>query len=84
MFTPFIDTGVPLGGYGFGVFVGTQTLGGRPVKVVQHGGTINGFTVGYWRMPDDDRVVIVLDNTMSPGTPALTAALADALYETPR
>jgi CubicO group peptidase (beta-lactamase class C family) len=83
MFTPHADTGLPLGGYGFGVFVGTQTLGGRPVRVIQHGGTINGFTTGFWRMPDDDRVVVVLDNTMSPKTPTLTAALAEALYRAP-
>ena len=83
MFTPHADTGLPLGGYGFGVFVGTQTLGGRPVRVIQQGGTINGFMVGFWRMPEDDRVVIVLDNTMSPKTPTLTAALAAALYRSP-
>lgn len=84
MFTSHADTGLPLGGYGFGVFVGTQPLGGRAVRVIQHGGTINGFTTGFWRMPDEDRVVVVLDNTMSERTPALTAALAAALYAAPR
>jgi len=81
MFSAHADTGLPLGGYGYGVFVGTQTLGGRPVRVIQHGGTINGFAAGFWRMPDEDRVVVVLDNTMNPKVPALTAALADLLYD---
>ena len=77
---PHIETGLPLGAYGYGVFVGKQTLGGRPVTVIQHGGTINGFTAGFWRMPDDDRVVIVLDNSMSHEVPGLTAGLAGLLY----
>jgi CubicO group peptidase (beta-lactamase class C family) len=80
MIATHTETGLPLGGYGFGVFVGKQTLGGRPVTVIQHGGTINGFTAGFWRMPDEDRVVIVLDNGMSHDVPSLTAALAGVLY----
>jgi CubicO group peptidase (beta-lactamase class C family) len=82
MTTPSIATGIPLGGYGFGVFIGDQTLGGRRVRVIQHGGTINGFTVGFWRMPAEGATVVVLDNTMSPKTPALTAALAGAVFGT--
>ena len=54
--------------------------GGRRVRVVQHGGTINGFAAGFWRIPADGAAVVVLDNTMSPATPALTRALAEALY----
>lgn len=80
MTTPHVETGTPLGGYGFGVFAGDQQLGGRAVRVIQHGGTINGFTTGYWRMPAEGAVVVVLDNTMSPATPALTRALAEALF----
>jgi CubicO group peptidase (beta-lactamase class C family) len=80
MVAPRVPTGLPLGAYGYGVFVGTQTLGGRPVTVIQHGGTINGFATGFWRMPEDDRVVIVLDNGMSHAVPAITAALAELLY----
>jgi CubicO group peptidase (beta-lactamase class C family) len=80
MVAPHMGTGTPLGAYGYGVFVGTQTLGSHPVTVIQHGGTINGFATGFWRMPDDGRVVIVLDNGMSHAVPALTAAIADLLY----
>jgi CubicO group peptidase (beta-lactamase class C family) len=83
MMSEQVATGTPLGSYGFGVFVGPQTLGGRTVRVVQHGGTINGFTVGFWRIPEAGAVVIVLDNTMSPGTPALTRALAEAALAAP-
>jgi CubicO group peptidase (beta-lactamase class C family) len=84
MFAPHLPTGLPLGAYGYGVFVGTQTLGGRRTKVIQHGGTINGFTTGFWRMPDEDCVVVVLDNSMDHQVPALTAGLAEILYSTRR
>jgi CubicO group peptidase (beta-lactamase class C family) len=80
MTTPHAETGLPLGGYGFGVFIGNQTLGGRSIRVIQHGGTINGFTSGFWRMPVEGAVVVVLDNTMSHATPAVTAALAQSLF----
>jgi CubicO group peptidase (beta-lactamase class C family) len=80
MTTPHAETGLPLGGYGFGVFIGNQTLGGRSIRVIQHGGTINGFTSGFWRMPAEGAVVVVLDNTMSRATPAVTAALAQTLF----
>ncbi|HEX3232759.1 MAG TPA: serine hydrolase domain-containing protein [Gemmatimonadales bacterium] len=84
MVAPHLPTGLPLGAYGYGVFIGTQSLGGRPTTVIQHGGTIYGFTSGFWRMPSEDCVVIVLDNHMSHQVPALTAGLADVLYSTPR
>jgi len=78
--TPYVETGTPLGGYGYGWFIGPQTLGGRTVRVIQHGGTISGFVTGFWRMPDDGRAVVVLANTRAAATMGLVAALADALY----
>lgn len=82
MFTPVIETGTPLGGYGFGYFIGKQKLGGKEVLVEQHGGTISAFVTGLWRMPDDHRTVIVLSNLRSPRTTELVAAVADAFYRT--
>jgi CubicO group peptidase (beta-lactamase class C family) len=79
MFSPQIPTSTPLGDYGFGVFVGKQDLSGRSFLVIQHGGTINGFTSGFWRLPAERAVVVVMDNTMSHSTPALTRALAETL-----
>lgn len=77
MTTPAADTGLPLGGYGFGVFSGEQRLGGRCLRVIQHGGTIFGFFAGFWRIPSIDAVVVVLDNGMSGRVPELTSRLAD-------
>lgn len=78
--TPHVATGTPLGGYGYGVFVGDQTLGGHTVRVVQHGGTIPGFTAGFWRIPADGVTIVVLANVMGPGATELTRALAETLY----
>ena len=80
MFSGHVETETGLGRYGYGVFVGTQTLGGRAVRVIQHGGTIPGFVAGFWRMPDDDRVVIALDNGMHQATSAMVRDLAEILY----
>jgi CubicO group peptidase (beta-lactamase class C family) len=80
MVSPQVDTGTPLGGYGYGVFVGEYTLAGRQTRVIQHGGTVPGFVAGFWRMPDDDRTVIVLDNGMHQSVPELVRQLAEALY----
>lgn len=79
MFTGHVETGVPLGRYGYGVFVGEGTFAGRRVGVVQHGGTIPGFTAGFRRM-DDGRTLVALDNTMSPAVAELLDGIAGILY----
>ncbi len=79
MFTGHVATGAPPGPYGYGWFVGENTFAGRKVGVVQHGGTIPGFTAGFWRM-DDGRVVVVLDNTMSPAVAEMQKAIAEIVY----
>ncbi|HTO72269.1 MAG TPA: serine hydrolase domain-containing protein [Gemmatimonadales bacterium] len=80
LYQPRIETGTPLGEYGFGLFIGDQQLGGKAVRVIQHGGVISGFVTGFWRMPNERRTVIVLSNLHSGRTPQLVGALADGLY----
>ena len=80
MFSAHVATGLPLGGYGYGVFVGEYPLGGGTARVIQHGGTVPGFVAGFWRMPDEDRAVIVLDNGMHQAVPELVHRLAEVLY----
>jgi hypothetical protein len=58
----------------------SRLLGGWQASVIQHGGTINGFATGFWRMPGEDGVVVVVDYGMSSQVPALTAGLAEQLY----
>jgi CubicO group peptidase (beta-lactamase class C family) len=80
LYQPRIQTGTPLGQYGYGLFIGEQQLGGHPVRVIQHGGIISGFVTGFWRMPDERRTVIVLSNLHSARTTQLAGALAEGLY----
>ena len=81
MFSRHVETGLPLGGYGYGVFVGDYVLGGRAVRVIQHGDTVPGFVAGFWRMPDEGHAVIVLDNGMHQAVPELVQKLAEVLHD---
>lgn len=77
---PVITTNTPLGDYGFGVFIGDQQLGGKTVRVIQHGGVIAGFVTGFWRMPAERRTVIVLSNLHGARTVQVVGAVADGVY----
>jgi len=80
LYQPRMDTGLPPGRYGYGLFIGEQPLGGRKVLVIQHGGVISGFVTGFWRMPDDHRTVIVMSNLHGARTTQLVGAVAEGLY----
>lgn len=80
LYQPRMDTGLPPGRYGYGLFIGEQTLGGRKVLVIQHGGVISGFVTGFWRMPEDHRTVIVMSNLHGARTTRLVGAVAEGLY----
>lgn len=86
MFEPYVVT--PIAGdstafYGYGWIVQRVPMGADTVRVVQHGGGINGFTTGFWRIPEDRRTVVVMDNTTSRYTDELTRKLARILYGQP-
>jgi CubicO group peptidase (beta-lactamase class C family) len=55
--------------YGYGISV--ADLGGR--RVIGHGGGINGFLSESQYYPDDDLIVVVLQNTAGPVNPRETA-----------
>ena len=65
--------------YGYGVFVGTVEIGDQRVPVVQHGGGINGFTTGFWRLTDRDAVIATSSNTQD-GSDEMIAGIAALLY----
>ncbi|WP_412068959.1 serine hydrolase [Rubrivirga sp. IMCC43871] len=67
------------GGYGYGVFVGNLEVGGRMVPIVQHGGGINGFTTGFWRLVDRDAVIAASSNTQD-GSDEMIQGLIAILY----
>ncbi|UCF20968.1 MAG: beta-lactamase family protein, partial [Gemmatimonadota bacterium] len=61
MFTPHI------GDYGYGFFIRKVPVGGAgdSVKVIEHGGGINGFITGVRRFVDGGHLIVLMDNTSS-------------------
>jgi CubicO group peptidase (beta-lactamase class C family) len=49
--------------YAYGWMLQSVAVGSDTVRVIEHGGGIFGFTTGFWRMPDDRRTIILIDNT---------------------
>lgn len=64
--------------YAYGWIIKDLPVGGDTVEVVEHGGGIFGFTTGFWRIPEDRRTVILMDNTNSGGS---VSALGDGLIK---
>lgn len=66
--------------YGYGWFTGQVLVDGDSVTVIEHGGSIFGFSTGFWRMPDEKNTVILMDNTSSGEVRNLGHALISILY----
>lgn len=63
-FAPHIAMAGPDGPhYAYGWILRDVLVGSDTVHVIEHGGGIFGFTTEFWRMPDERRTIIVLDNT---------------------
>ena len=80
MFTPNLSN------YGYGWFIADFTIGdgGRKVKLIQHGGGINGFNTGFWRLVDDQHTIVVMDNTQcGANLGGLRRGIANILYGEP-
>ncbi len=74
MITPRpLEDGTPIR-YAMGL--GIADRGGR--RAIVHGGGINGFLSGGWYYPDEDLIIVVLQNSTGPVGPD---ALGDALSE---
>jgi CubicO group peptidase (beta-lactamase class C family) len=72
-YTPFKS------GYGYGWMTGT--LFGR--KLVEHGGSIPGFSTFIARMPGDDVVVILLSNASMPALDKISHEILAIIYGGP-
>lgn len=63
-FAPHSEIAGPNGpNYAYGWFLRPLAAGPDTVQLVEHGGGIFGFTTGYWRIPEERRTVIAMDNT---------------------
>ncbi len=66
--------------YGYGWFTGNVPIAGDSVFVTEHGGSIFGFSSGFWRMPEDEHTIIILDNTSSNKVREIGRSIQSILY----
>ena len=74
MFTPFLNN------YAYGWTVRDINVGDTTTKLISHGGGINGFITGFWRLVDDEHTIIVMDNTEGNRVGAISRGIANILY----
>jgi CubicO group peptidase (beta-lactamase class C family) len=74
MFTPFLNN------YAYGWGVRDLSVGDTTTRLISHGGGINGFVTGFWRLVDDEHTIIVMDNTEGNRVGAISRGIANILY----
>ena len=70
--------------YAYGWSVRDEQIGeeGPTIRVIEHGGGINGFSTAFIRYPDQQNMVAVIDNTQG-NAEGLAAQIARVLYDQP-
>ncbi|RUT68201.1 serine hydrolase [Flavobacterium cupreum] len=82
LFKPYILMGD--GGYGYGWFLSDITIGTKEkVKVIEHGGGINGFNTNISRVPSDKILIVLLNNTGRALLGEMTESIRNILYNQP-
>ena len=71
--------GPHLDGYGYGWFVTDEEIGGESVRIIEHGGGLDGFITGFRRFPEDGHLIVITDNTMGEVN-ALMNGITQILY----
>lgn len=71
--------GPHLDGYGYGWFVKNIEVGDESVRIIEHGGGLDGFVTGFRRFPAAGHLIVVTDNTMGE-VPALVDGITQILY----
>lgn len=82
LFNPYIKTG--RGSYGYGWFIEEADNGAAgKVKVIEHGGGINGFNTIIYRIPGDKNLIVLLNNTGGTVLNQITESIRAILYNQP-
>lgn len=83
MFTPYIPAFG--GGYGYGWGIAKVPIGrtSDSVIVIEHGGGINGFNTLISRIPSEQDLVVLLNNTGGVPLGAMSRAIRGILYDKP-
>ncbi len=80
IFTPDVSTGQASYGYGWGIHY--QPLGktNDSIKVIGHGGGINGFNTIISRIPSDKHLIVLLNNTGGTDLRTMSRSISSILY----
>ncbi|MDW8851543.1 serine hydrolase [Flavobacterium sp. MMLR14_040] len=81
LFKPYIAQGDEA--YGYGWFLRDVTNGKGKVKVIEHGGGINGFNTNISRVPSDKILIVLLNNTGRTVLGEMTESIRNILYNQP-
>jgi len=82
LFKPYIAQGNEA--YGYGWFLKDATKSAKEkVKVVEHGGGINGFNTNISRVPSDKILIVLLNNTGRTILGEMTESIRNILYNQP-
>lgn len=81
LYKPYIRTGDEA--YGYGWFLGEFANGKDKLKVIEHGGGINGFNTIISRLPADKNLVVILNNTGGTVLGEMNEAIRAILYNQP-
>ncbi len=79
MFTPYMNN------YGYGWAIGDRTIGetDQTVKRIGHGGGINGFNTIIDRIPEEEHLIVLLNNTGGTSLGAMSQGITNILYGEP-
>jgi CubicO group peptidase (beta-lactamase class C family) len=82
LFKPYIKAGD--GSYGYGWFLEEAPNGDKPkLKIIEHGGGINGFNTVISRIPADKNLVVLLNNTGGTILDEMNKGIRAILYNQP-
>ncbi|WP_166924732.1 serine hydrolase [Flavobacterium poyangense] len=82
LYKPYINAGGE--SYGYGWFIDEASNGDKAkLKVIEHGGGINGFNTVISRVPADKNLVVLLNNTGGTVLGEMNTAIRAILYNLP-
>src|SRR6185436_2692986 len=79
MYKPFLEDYA----YGWVVQNASFKQNGKDIQVIRHGGGINGFTTTIVRFPQEQNLIVMLDNTGTGYLDRLSDSIAKIIYNQP-
>jgi CubicO group peptidase (beta-lactamase class C family) len=83
LFSKHIQTGSGNYGYGWNIYETTVDKSNNKLKMIEHGGGINGFNTIISRIPADKNLVVLLNNTGQALLNEMSKAINGILYNMP-